>query len=584
MDNLVLLRATAALDAAIRDAVLDELRQESAHRFRLRFSALSRDVTVVISLRPELPWIGRPPGPWTGGAFHSSPFAATCAKSLEGRAVSGVRKAGPYRIVELRFRDGASLVAELATHGANLVLLDPGGRVTAAALHPKTAAARLEVGKPYRPRPIPEGKLVPFGALPETIDRFLAQIEATGEGRLEALRRFVFGCSTAAAEMVLEESALTGASAGEILAARLSALEAAEADPVVQAPEDPWIAAREGRLDVAAVRLLPWEPAAATGGLVFRREDPASTAGVYHDAVEHAAAIAGRGSSLAAILRREIRRVADAEDRARSDVRGFGDPDLHRLQGEALLAGLGAARRSGEQVLVPDPYLPDGPWLAIAVDPALTLPVNADRLFQRHRRARRGLEAAARRAEAMRERRDRLERIADRHPDPRGGDEADVLAAAMRAEGIAVGLEPPTRKARARAAVAPARLEGVRIVTASDGSEVLVGRTGKDNDRLTFRLAAPEDFWLHAAGVPGAHVVIRNPGRAPKPSREALVEAAAWAAWFSDAKGAGAVDVQWTRCKNVRRARGAPPGTVLLKRFETVRVRPARPAGEEERS
>jgi hypothetical protein len=37
------------------------------------------------------------------------------------------------------------------------------------------------------------------------------------------------------------------------------------------------------------------------------------------------------------------------------------------------------------------------------------------------------------------------------------------------------------------------------------------------------------------------------------------------------------VDVQWTRRKNVRRARGAAAGTVLVKRFETVRVRPAAP-------
>jgi predicted ribosome quality control (RQC) complex YloA/Tae2 family protein len=49
------------------------------------------------------------------------------------------------------------------------------------------------------------------------------------------------------------------------------------------------------------------------------------------------------------------------------------------------------------------------------------------------------------------------------------------------------------------------------------------------------------------------------------------------AAWFSEARSQSAVDVQWTRRKYVRRPRGAPPGTVVLKRFETVRVRPALP-------
>ena len=45
-----------------------------------------------------------------------------------------------------------------------------------------------------------------------------------------------------------------------------------------------------------------------------------------------------------------------------------------------------------------------------------------------------------------------------------------------------------------------------------EGFEVLVGRGDEENDVLTFEIAAPEDFWLHVAGgVPGSHVVVRNP-------------------------------------------------------------------------
>ncbi len=121
----------------------------------------------------------------------------------------------------------------------------------------------------------------------------------------------------------------------------------------------------------------------------------------------------------------------------------------------------------------------------------------------------------------------------------------------------------------------------MRLLTSRDGYSILIGRTGKDNDRLTFKLAGPEDFWFHAAGVPGAHVVVRNPDRVARPPRTTLEEAATAAAWFSDAREAGQADVQWTRRKNVRRLRGAPPGTVTLKRFETLRVRPAPPAGSD---
>ena len=60
-----------------------------------------------------------------------------------------------------------------------------------------------------------------------------------------------------------------------------------------------------------------------------------------------------------------------------------------------------------------------------------------------------------------------------------------------------------------------------------EGYEVLIGKGDADNDELTFALAAPEDFWLHVAGgVPGSHVVIRNPDKLDALPR-AVVERAA---------------------------------------------------------
>ena len=118
------------------------------------------------------------------------------------------------------------------------------------------------------------------------------------------------------------------------------------------------------------------------------------------------------------------------------------------------------------------------------------------------------------------------------------------------------------------------------MITSKDGWTILVGRTGSDNDKLTFKLAAPDDLWLHAAGVPGAHVVIRNPDRKPSVPSATLAEAAALALWFSDARSEQGADVMWTRRKNVRRAKGGSSGKVVIKRFETIRTRAHPPPGE----
>jgi predicted ribosome quality control (RQC) complex YloA/Tae2 family protein len=120
----------------------------------------------------------------------------------------------------------------------------------------------------------------------------------------------------------------------------------------------------------------------------------------------------------------------------------------------------------------------------------------------------------------------------------------------------------------------------VRRYLSSEGFEILVGKTGKENDRLTFQMAGPEDFWLHAVGAAGAHVVVRNTGRLANLPQQTLIEAARIAAYFSRAGRSGKAEVHVTRRKYVRRARGAPRGTVILKRFRSVSVEPREPRDE----
>jgi predicted ribosome quality control (RQC) complex YloA/Tae2 family protein len=101
-----------------------------------------------------------------------------------------------------------------------------------------------------------------------------------------------------------------------------------------------------------------------------------------------------------------------------------------------------------------------------------------------------------------------------------------------------------------------------------------VGRGARENHRLTFGRARPEDLWLHARDQRGAHVILLDPeGRAgPGDMREA----AEVAAFFSEGRGSGACDVHVTRRKHLRPARGAP-GRVQVFHSETLRVEPRDP-------
>ncbi|HET9753459.1 MAG TPA: NFACT RNA binding domain-containing protein, partial [Myxococcales bacterium] len=100
---------------------------------------------------------------------------------------------------------------------------------------------------------------------------------------------------------------------------------------------------------------------------------------------------------------------------------------------------------------------------------------------------------------------------------------------------------------------------------------ILVGRSARDNDALTFRVARGNDVWLHVRGVQGAHVVI--PGAGAAPDARTLGDASLLAVHFSSARGQDAVEVAWTRCKHVRKPKGAAPGSVIVTQEKVLRVR-----------
>ena len=127
---------------------------------------------------------------------------------------------------------------------------------------------------------------------------------------------------------------------------------------------------------------------------------------------------------------------------------------------------------------------------------------------------------------------------------------------------------------RAEGAGLGSKGKGYRTVE-FEGFEILVGKGDQDNDRLTFGVAEPRDFWLHVAGPAGSHVIVRNPFGLDELPRPVAERAAQLAAWHSKARGArGKVEVHLCRVADVRKPKGFAPGEVLLKRWDAVKVYP----------
>lgn len=95
----------------------------------------------------------------------------------------------------------------------------------------------------------------------------------------------------------------------------------------------------------------------------------------------------------------------------------------------------------------------------------------------------------------------------------------------------------------------------------SDGYHIYVGKNNYQNDELTFKAATGNDWWFHAKGIPGSHVLVKANGE-ELPDR-VFEEAGRLAAHYSQARGQQKVEIDYTQKKNVKKPGGAKPGFVV---------------------
>ncbi|MFN0151410.1 MAG: NFACT RNA binding domain-containing protein, partial [bacterium] len=122
----------------------------------------------------------------------------------------------------------------------------------------------------------------------------------------------------------------------------------------------------------------------------------------------------------------------------------------------------------------------------------------------------------------------------------------------------------------------PDPLRGARLFRyeVTGGFTVLVGRTSADNDTLTHKIAKSWDLWFHSGQTSGSHVILVKGNAKANPPKEALLEAAALAAFHSKARNAGMVPVIYTEKRYVRKPRKSPAGLASCEREKTLFVRP----------
>jgi predicted ribosome quality control (RQC) complex YloA/Tae2 family protein len=292
---------------------------------------------------------------------------------------------------------------------------------------------------------------------------------------------------------------------------------------------------------------------------------PSAQLDKHFSAIDAAKAFEVKAKPIRSRVVKSIRQQQTLKRHLQEDLVRHGDPEEHKRTGDLLLANIATAVREGNKVRLTDYYADGAPSIEIEIDENHSLQDEAAARFRQYTKAKRAADEIAERLKQIDRESEELERRLQ---------QLDAIIQSRDEAGLETFEKPaPAPKVTPKKSGKPEKISGVRRYLSTDGYEILVGRTARDNDNLSFRVAQPNDLWMHTGDYPGSHVVVRNPTRKEIPQRT-IIEAAQLAGKFSQASEDAKVVVHYTERKFLSKPKGAAPGLVRLSRFRSITVEP----------
>lgn len=494
-------------------------------------------------------------------------------KTLVGAVLTGLRQAGLDRVLFLDFdasneigdRVHPSLCIEIMARHSNIILLDENGTVIDAVKRidaAKSSVREILPGLPYELPPAQDK----VNLLQEDARAAYERVLAQGEARLSAaLLHSLQGVSP----IVCRE--LANRAAGEDLL--VSSLSLAQKSILLQeleallkrvrggSPEPEMVLDQEGKpVDFAFL------PVGQYGSLMHVRAYPELSALLddFYTERDRAERTKQRAQDLFRLLTSTMERITRRLNAQRAELAASEDREELRIRAE-LINAYQYTLEKGAPFYDVENYYDENRILRIPADPALTPARNAQKYYKEYRKAQTAQRVLTEQIAAGEQELQYIESVFD----ALSRSQSERELAEIREELAAGGYLKRRRSAKQKA---PKALPPMEFCT-DDGFSILVGRNNVQNDKLSLKMAAKNDLWLHTKNIPGSHVILVTGGR--EPSGEALVQAAQLAAWFSRARESSSVLVDYTPVRMLRKPQGARPGKVIYDTYRTLSVRPS---------
>lgn len=257
-----------------------------------------------------------------------------------------------------------------------------------------------------------------------------------------------------------------------------------------------------------------------------------------------------KSSDLRRIVQTALERNVKKYDLQLRQMKDTEKKDKYRIYGE-LLNTYGYDIAPGAKSLVALNYYTNE-MITIPLDPLLTASENAKKYFDKYSKLKRTYEALSQLTTQVKEEIDHLESI------------QAALDIALLEEDLAQIKEELIVSGYIHRKGGSKKIKFTSKpfhYISSDGFHIYVGKNNYQNDELTFKFATGNDWWFHAKGIPGSHVVVKSEGASLPDST--FEDAARLAAYYSKARSQDKVEIDYTEKKNVKKPSGSKPGFVV---------------------
>lgn len=550
---------------------ISKIIQPETDALLLHIKTRTENLKLLLSANPSLP-LAYITDKNLNGPPQAPAFLMLVRKHLSGARILSVTQPGLERVIRIEAEHfdemgdltRHSLVLELMGKHSNLIVVDNQELICDAIRRIGSGISSVREVLPGRPY-----------FIPNTQDKLALGDEAFWErltawpGPLEkALGGLLTGISPQMARELVRQAGLEGSeSAGNLGPEEKLRLEQALhwiQERLIQHDFSPRIYYSGG----GPAEFSAWGLALYQGQDTVEYESMSELLQSYYGERNAAARIKQRSAELRHLLTQTMERNSRKREIMEKQLKDAEKRDKYKLWGE-LIQSFGYGLVPGAKELAARNYYDNDAEIIIPLDETLSPQENAAKYFERYQKLKRTREATLQQLQEIDQELEYLRSVEQALNMAEGEEDLAAIKSELTAGGYIRARGQAGKKKGSGKLPKALPLHYV----SSDGFDFFVGKNNLQNEAVTFELASGNDWWFHAKGIAGSHVIAKTGGR--ELTDKGFEEAAALAAWYSSAPRDSKCEVDYTRRKEIKKPGQYKPGLVIYHSNYSMMVTPS---------